>query len=596
MPVPGNKKFAVGDWVEVRGLVNAKHLNGKMGEIVKGSSNQKKKAKQQPHPLKHKYCKPCQGPAVENRLAILFPGDSSPKLIRTSNLQPAMQTMDDAVDDPRIGYASDGSDYPVCIEKGSDKTCVDCGSGNLQRKYHVLRDEVWRCEEHYVDKYGSPGLKTHCVMCHDFVGLRQHAVVPDVACRPFYTEDHVQGKNFRFQGKIFLAHRYCWGCNLCGTPYWNRKAEPKEGFIVRKVVGDGGTFMIEAYCAGSPGTTSGCSNEYEAQEEGLKRLQEIENLSVADIQSILSERSVPFRVDSEEKDSLVRKLIVTDKEKGSKATHILTTKDAAGDIQSEQRAKSRLAPGYDVVDKRCKHGSIPHWEVSEDHRQLVSEYITSTASGFQSEEEFVDLGGGDLAPAFDMALWCAVGFWAERKDMLQLNDLRDISKILWGAAVHASISETGETSYAVHTAAGAVIINAIIDVVAVNPQLSDIDLAHEVFTNKHFKAKMKAANSGVKSLFQFMHSPKQRKCDCMKYVVTATEIGMTGMTRPMQISQRSTKHCNRCTRALAAPALCSLCKEVAYCGAECQREDWPQHKIVCRGHLRGMKNKKKKKK
>ena len=27
--------------------------------------------------------------------------------------------------------------------------------------------------------------------------------------------------------------------------------------------------------------------------------------------------------------------------------------------------------------------------------------------------------------------------------------------------------------------------------------------------------------------------------------------------------------------------LCQKCREVRYCGATCQEEDWPQHKLVC---------------
>jgi hypothetical protein len=27
--------------------------------------------------------------------------------------------------------------------------------------------------------------------------------------------------------------------------------------------------------------------------------------------------------------------------------------------------------------------------------------------------------------------------------------------------------------------------------------------------------------------------------------------------------------------------LCQRCREVRYCGATCQMEDWPQHKLVC---------------
>ena len=38
-----------------------------------------------------------------------------------------------------------------------------------------------------------------------------------------------------------------------------------------------------------------------------------------------------------------------------------------------------------------------------------------------------------------------------------------------------------------------------------------------------------------------------------------------------------------------APSLCSGCRFVSYCGAECQRKDWPEHKILCKAIKEDMK-------
>ena len=158
--------------------------------------------------------------------------------------------------------------------------------------------------------------------------------------------------------------------------------------------------------------------------------------------------------------------------------------------------------------------------------------------------------------------------------------------------MEASIHETGETDYAVATVIGSVIVGTILDVIAVKPQLSDVDLAEEVFDNSQFKAQMKSVKYGeAASLFRFMHSPAQKYCDCMKYVVTAAELGMTCIALPMKVSGSITQHCNMCGKSIAAPKLCSLCKKVVYCGEACQREAWPQHKKECKGHLAKKRNK-----
>lgn len=39
--------------------------------------------------------------------------------------------------------------------------------------------------------------------------------------------------------------------------------------------------------------------------------------------------------------------------------------------------------------------------------------------------------------------------------------------------------------------------------------------------------------------------------------------------------------CVYCTKLLVHSSLCSRCKEVRYCGPECQKKDWINHKIYC---------------
>ena len=47
--------------------------------------------------------------------------------------------------------------------------------------------------------------------------------------------------------------------------------------------------------------------------------------------------------------------------------------------------------------------------------------------------------------------------------------------------------------------------------------------------------------------------------------------------------------CSECSRPLERSCKCSRCREngvhVRYCGKECQRADWGEHRHVCRGWI-----------
>lgn len=40
--------------------------------------------------------------------------------------------------------------------------------------------------------------------------------------------------------------------------------------------------------------------------------------------------------------------------------------------------------------------------------------------------------------------------------------------------------------------------------------------------------------------------------------------------------------CSHCHKQVEVLNRCSACKSVAYCGKECQKEDWKNHKAVCK--------------
>ena len=48
------------------------------------------------------------------------------------------------------------------------------------------------------------------------------------------------------------------------------------------------------------------------------------------------------------------------------------------------------------------------------------------------------------------------------------------------------------------------------------------------------------------------------------------------------------QHCAWCATFLVRPLSCQPCRSVSYCGRECQRSDWPEHRRSCvwRGRMR----------
>ena len=56
----------------------------------------------------------------------------------------------------------------------------------------------------------------------------------------------------------------------------------------------------------------------------------------------------------------------------------------------------------------------------------------------------------------------------------------------------------------------------------------------------------------------------------------------TRSTAVQQEAPRGSEKCCVCGKSDVSVKKCGRCKSVAYCGTDCQRKDWSQHKTVCR--------------
>jgi hypothetical protein len=558
-----NKAFKVGDLVEAIGLVGASHLNGQWGWIVKSAA-----ARNSP-----------------GRLAVRFDDEDTPKLIQLSNLQepfiPAWKN------DPRGMFRSpNGESTPILIENGQGKECVDCGC-DLGGKHHVLYEGKYLCEEHHVYRY-CPVVAGTCAICHEYVSLRDRKALPLEAFKGLC------GPNAkRADGRLLLsrdcywAHSECFSCNLCGDPLYECGPSSKDTFQLKNRGIKGAPGSIHFYCSSPPGSLTWCDHSYEAHEAALERKSRIESLSVAEIQDILLERKIPFDPENESKESLVRKVIVTDQKKGKKTGHMVTHQhsDSCGSDCSgaSHFVSTRVAPGADYIDKRCQHGTQ---RLFEDTAGFTKKRDAVTASvgdhGISIlfyEKETIEFTPGIHTPVFQVGCGNIVDYWNSNHHELLKSDIDEqfIPRMHWSAAVRSSSSEEGGYKYARMHVAASIIVKYMLG----KPRLEDSEIMG-FLREPELASALRAISAGVASLYAFMCRPERRLCECMAYVATAAEIG-TLRDKEMKVSSKNVEHCAVCKAALAGPKVCALCKEVAYCGPVHQKEHWKIHKKTCTG-------------
>jgi hypothetical protein len=563
-----DKAFEVGDLVEAIGLVGASHLNGKWGWIARELNS-------------------------SGRLAVRFDDedDNKPKLIKRSNLQqpiiPAWKN------DPRGMFRSpNGESTPILIENGKGKECFECGC-DLDGKHHVLYEGTYLCEEHHVDKY-CPVIDCTCAICHEYVPLRERKALPDECfkkkglCGP--NAKRADGRTL-LSRDIYWAHSKCFSCNLCGNPMYECGPSSIDSFVVNNRGIKGTPGAIQFYCQSPPGSLTWCDYSYEAHEAALERKRKIETLSIVAVQDILLERKIPFDPEEDSKESLVRKVIVTDQKKGKKTGHMVTHQHSdscgSGCSGSAHFVKTRVAPGADYIDKRCQHGSQRLFQDTADHTKKRDAFRASmmdhNISILMYEKETIEFSPGIHTSVFNVGCQNIVHFWSSNYHELLMSDIEEqfIPRMHWRSAVSSSSSEEGGYKYARMHVAASVILSYMMTKLALKPRLEDCEILG-FLDEPEIDSALQAISASPASLYAFMCRPGRRLCECMAYVATAAEIG-TLRDKEMRVTTKNIEHCAVCKAALAGPKVCALCKEVAYCGSAHQKEHWTIHKKTCTG-------------
>lgn len=522
------KPKEVGALVEATGLVNAKDLNGKVGTIIKKKNE-------------------------AGRVAVLFRGIDKPKLIKESNLREFS---------PYSYITRNGTVARIRTENGKGKTCVDCHC-DLDGKDYLYESGEYRCEEDYVNTFTEEGYKGLCVQCHMFLGKRELTVAPREPFDAVYPNGRLpDGRQIKdTTNNAFYAHGKCLDCMLCGCTM--EKAEHGMQFGMNNTAD---TFPLEITCNGPPGSTGWCSNELGPYKEASKRLTELQNMKLEEIQNILQERQVPYK-SNESKDSMICKIIVTDKKKGDKVSNVVTHTDASGK-EHHYEVKSREAPGAVLRNRRCKHGA-KQWAYDDTpaqrrKRKLINEFINTY------------MRAGDN---FNLFAECLV----KNKEVV-VDDVEErfMPGALWSMAVGTVIHEEGALTYAAMNIFASLFIDGVLDMI-------ESSSSNDFTTRDCFGVLMSLQRKGIMDkmndqdkLFLFMHQYEKRHCDCMKYVVAAIEVGSLRKGKEMKI-KRNVETCAYCDEALVRPRICSGCKMVAYCHEMHQREHWKVHKKDCNG-------------
>eukprot|EP00586_Coscinodiscus_wailesii_P013930 CAMPEP_0172500880 /NCGR_PEP_ID=MMETSP1066-20121228/143962_1 /TAXON_ID=671091 /ORGANISM="Coscinodiscus wailesii, Strain CCMP2513" /LENGTH=621 /DNA_ID=CAMNT_0013275361 /DNA_START=324 /DNA_END=2186 /DNA_ORIENTATION=+ len=601
--------FSVDDIVEIYGLVNATHLNGKIARITTNSASGDGKQKRWGVRLTPFF--------IEQEC------DKEPIAIKTSNLR-QLSCLTSAYkkrdkwnggcnsyprdrDDPHIGFkVSPGSDRQrnLLIEAGGGKVCGECGKC-LKECYHVY-DEAsnrWLCEEHYVkiNCGNSSPLLRYCWLCYGFIGCRDGAL-----CQKREWLDEIISACNKGVPELKLLtydrywhHKGCHECYLCGK---DMAQEPKFDIGIRMIDIEITPQTLENNAATRKRPIMlcrHCNDDWDDVQAANKQLEQYNDMSTQQLRTILRGRKIRCSA-NEEKNDLVRKVIVMDHNTNCPSPRDNNNGDDDDDVSSTPKeekscalschvvpSSQAAAPGRYLINRRCTHGCHSDPNATPDHvkkREQCQAFIQSlggaTNNNTWEEESYyqrIHLPSGANERRFYFQCMDIFDYWFKHQDELRADiEQRFIPRYLWATAVRPMI--VGQESSTRMSVTSSVIVNAMMDKLAALMAsncnracfLTQQDLSKMFFKPGsplgHYLEQIGKSDT---SLYQFMNSQEHKSCDCMQYVATAATMGVLRKNRVIDVNK-----CGNCQTYLRIIKRCPLCDTVAYCDESCQKEHW----------------------
>jgi len=348
----------------VHGLVNAAQLNGQRGVV-------------------------CSEPSGKDGRVGVKIGDEGGggKAIKPSNLE--------------LLYEYTGEDGCVdrVMRNAIEKQCEEC-HGDLRVLPHVCKDGRWLCEEHYAERH-APAQAARCLVCRGLLPLRSHR---HTIKKKFVERCYPQGV-FSDGSRVLCdnqgaswACEGCFRCYYCAIPFQRDRGDFPGEFVVAMVEGAlnrGGSVVEGAsprlFCKRNADLQleHRCTEGLKRQQKARKRLRQIEAMSTEEMQELLEERGVEW--EGAARQELVQMVVVTDKNKGERTGHVVTSYTPEGK-KVEQMVQMRAAPGVDLLDARCRHGMTPLWDIKKndiyhDIQDLEDKWFKTQTMSMQMAED-----------------------------------------------------------------------------------------------------------------------------------------------------------------------------------------------------------------
>jgi len=324
-------------------------------------------------------------------------------------------------------------------------------------------------------------------------------------------------------------------------------------------------------CKPRPSTTSSFVGDYGEYVAAQTRLLTVEKLSVDALQVALRQRVVQFEA-RESKDSLVRKIMVTDPKVDKKSSEVLHLGPGPLSAHADVRVTSQSAILAVLRNRLCKHG------IDERKHQSASEHRARRRVIDDSIERILLSMPRSSSIVLEKLFASRLKNWLGQREVLQADFAKKtIPRMMWKTFVQKYVKNECDHLSNFLFLSHSMIISEIMDILIQEPDLQEADILRELHRRLYFT--VSKISQGQKGLIIFMHSPDRRVCDCLAFVATAADVGVYRTTKEIQ---REAKQCATCGEALANPKKCSRCHKVAYCNAQHQKQHWKEHKKSCK--------------